>query len=118
LKSGVKQEEHAVIYTGDGPPPPLEGEEDIYKKPIKMIGNTKRDKLDPKSRLNYSKIYTVEHNVKVCFIGYIDPNSEGILLTDYRRSVDPPRAERSSKNTGSRENGGRKSLGRERNLRK
>lgn len=64
-------EEHAIIYTGDRPPKPIEGEEAPPNRPIQVVSKTHRDKLDKASRVNYAKIYTVEHNVKVQFIGRI-----------------------------------------------
>lgn len=46
---------------------------------------TSQDKLLPASRVNYSKVYTVEHNVKVCFIGKIHEESEKTFFTDFKR---------------------------------
>lgn len=70
-KNGVKPDEHAIIYTSKDPPPLMEGEGAISKGSIQVIPRTPRDKLDPSSRVNYAKVYTVEHNVKVLFIGRI-----------------------------------------------
>lgn len=46
-------------------------------------------KLDPTSRLNYAKLYTVEHNVKVCFIGRIAQSSQQQLTTDFNSTNGP-----------------------------
>lgn len=81
-KWGVKHDDHAIIYAGDTAPPPVDGEK-LTKPPIQMIPQTYRDKLEPTSRINYAKIYTVEHNVKVCFIGHIAQTSERQLMTDF-----------------------------------
>jgi hypothetical protein len=48
-----------------------------------MIPKTQRDKLEPASRINYAKVYTVEHNVKVCFIGHIAEPSKKQMLGDF-----------------------------------
>jgi hypothetical protein len=40
-------------------------------------------KLDAASRLNYAKIYTIEYNVKVRFIGRIHPDSFWQVAADY-----------------------------------
>jgi len=48
-----------------------------------MEPRTHRDQLDPTSRLNYAKIYTVEYNVKVSFIGKIHKNSMKSFSRDY-----------------------------------
>jgi hypothetical protein len=37
------------------------------------------------SRLNYAKVYTIEHNVKVCFVGRIHKNSMGEFDATYAR---------------------------------
>ncbi len=73
LKPGVHVETHTVVYSSqtDGPYY-LAGEEKLLtKKPIKLDMKDPSEKLDPLSRLNYAKTYTVEHNVKVLFIGKV-----------------------------------------------
>lgn len=81
-KPGVKREEHAIIYTGDSPPEPLPGESPLEKLPIQMTPKSPREKLDPASRINYAKYYTVEHNVKVKFIGRLAPSSHKTFMMD------------------------------------
>ncbi|KAG4435137.1 hypothetical protein IFR05_009369 [Cadophora sp. M221] len=54
----------------------------LTKKPIRISCST-RHKLDELSRMNYAKTYTVEYNVKVCFIGKVDKKSEWQLTADY-----------------------------------
>ncbi|XTI92264.1 hypothetical protein V2W45_1246495 [Cenococcum geophilum] len=73
-KVGVLVEDRAVIYTGgehDPPPSLLEGE-GITKQALRVVtdGN---ETLDVRSRINFGKTYTVEHNVKVLSIGTIAP---------------------------------------------
>lgn len=80
LKAGVKAKDHAIIYTGK--PTILKGEK-LELEPIKMVPDTHRDKLDLASRINYAKIYTVEHNVKVHFIGRLDKSSRRKFMTDF-----------------------------------
>lgn len=59
-----------------------------------MQPRTHRDQLDPTSRLNYAKIYTVEYNVKVSFIGNIHPDSIKYFNRDYNLTHKPlPEAE-------------------------
>lgn len=82
-KPGVKREDHAIIYTGDRPPRGIEGEDQLKLRPIRVIPKTPRDKLEKESRINYAKIYTVEHNVKVHFIGYVDPTFQHKLVADF-----------------------------------
>lgn len=85
-KPGVKAEYHAIIYSSEKAPKELEKEPKLYKKPIRAV--LKNEKLRPESRVNYSKIYTVEHNVKVVFIGKIHKESELTFFTDFKRVFD------------------------------
>jgi hypothetical protein len=57
--------------------------ENLIRDPIRVVPKTDRDKLHPDSRINYAKIYTVEHNVKVLFIGQIHKRSEGRFMTAF-----------------------------------
>src|SRR5271170_917364 len=69
-KPGVKPQDHAIIYTKSGRKPrETDDEQKLQNNPIRMEPMSPRDQLNPLSRLNYAKIYTVECNVKVCFIG-------------------------------------------------
>ena len=70
IKAGAV-EDHAIIYTGESPPEKLDGEQSLTNSPIQVILKNNRDKLDKYSHVNYAKLYTVEHNVKVQFIGQI-----------------------------------------------
>jgi hypothetical protein len=83
-KKGVKAENHAIIYTGETAPKPLEGEEGIHFRPVRVEMNSAREKLAPESRVNYDKTYTVEHNIKVCFIGRIHEDSEATFFEDFK----------------------------------
>jgi len=91
-KPGVKPQDHAIIYTEDKnnkgeKPTEAPGEEKLYNVPIRMNPRTPRDQLDPLSRLNYAKVYTIEYNVKVCFIGEIAEDSKD----DFGRSYNQKR---------------------------
>ncbi|KAG4435140.1 hypothetical protein IFR05_009372 [Cadophora sp. M221] len=87
LKPGVHREDHAVIYTGVGPT--LLPGETLSKTALHMEPNDKSQKLDKDSRVNYAKIYTVEHNVKVFFIGALTKNAQAQLGADYNAQHPP-----------------------------
>jgi hypothetical protein len=70
-------------------PAEVEGEETLLKSAIRIDPKTPRDKLDPLSRLNYAKIYTVEYNVKVCFVGNIHENSVKYFVRDFNHTHAP-----------------------------
>lgn len=74
---GSVRPDHVIVYTGDyfnGRP---ELEISLATEPIKVIPKTPRDKLNPGSQIDCSKIYTIEHNLRVQFIGEFDPQSKG-----------------------------------------
>ena len=76
----MKHKDHAIIYTIDRPP----GDKtDLDKDPIEVLPKTPRDTLEAGSLINYAKIYTVEHNVKVHFVGHIAPGSQRRFMSDY-----------------------------------
>jgi hypothetical protein len=82
-KLGSKPEDHAIIYTGDRPPKLLKGEYNLGHDPIRVEPKTPRDKLEADSRINFAKIYTVEHNVKVFFIGKVAESSRRKFMTAF-----------------------------------
>jgi hypothetical protein len=88
-KNGVRANHHAIIYTEQPNMMYGEGERGLTRRPIRVIPSEPQHKLDPASRLNYAKIYTVEHNVKVWFIGKLAPESQEPVVTDYNQ-VNPP----------------------------
>ena len=88
-KSGVHAKDHAIICTENPVRFHGEYEKGLTKEPITVEPVSKRHKLDQASRLNYAKLYTVEYNVKVWFIGKIHSKSEYQLTTDYN-VVHPP----------------------------
>jgi hypothetical protein len=59
-----------------GTPPRLGlNEPDTTKEPLEVDPEQFDERLHPKSRLDFGKIYTVEHNVKVLPIGKISEAS-------------------------------------------
>jgi hypothetical protein len=66
-----------VIFEGEG----------LTKKGICVNLSDKRDKLDVTSRINYAKVYTIEYNVKVHFIGKVDPDHRPRLLGDLKNTT-------------------------------
>jgi hypothetical protein len=89
-KPGVRSRDHAIIYTGVDPPKELPDEKKLLKKPIRVVPLNSRDKLALESRLNYAKIYTLEINVKVCFIGQVHENSIMDFKREYNMLYKPP----------------------------
>ena len=66
---------HSIIYMKGEEPFQADDETGITKRPIMVIPAALDQKLDPMSRLNFGKVHTVEHNVRVMPVGRIDPKS-------------------------------------------
>ncbi|KAI0377446.1 hypothetical protein F5Y04DRAFT_284923 [Hypomontagnella monticulosa] len=72
LKKGVRPNKHGIIYTAGSKPRLLRNEPDLGFSPVALHVYADSEKLAKESRVNYSKLVTIEHNVKVFFIGSID----------------------------------------------
>jgi len=82
-KGGINRYDHAIVYMNNARPKRLSDESKLSKESIQVISKNPRDKLEVDSRVNYGKIYTVEHNVKVLFIGKLAKESERTFMTDF-----------------------------------
>jgi hypothetical protein len=90
LKHGVHPETHAAVYSSAKGPSFLPGEDILMKKrPVKIDVKDPSEKLDPLSRLNYAKLYTVEHNVKVYFIGSVARKCEMDVAASFNAEHSP-----------------------------
>jgi hypothetical protein len=78
-KHGVNPDDHAAVFAEHSKPRLLPGE-NLRKSSLKIVIEDLREKIDPLTRINFSKIYTVEHNVKALKIGRI-PDTD--LLRKY-----------------------------------
>lgn len=68
---------HAMIYTGQTPQP-LENEPLMPKAPIRVSAaheSNSECRLDGASRVNFSRVQALEHNLKAVEIGKVHPNS-------------------------------------------
>jgi hypothetical protein len=75
LKEGVNPKEHAAIYLKSKGVELLPGEKMTIEPFPLILENEKNVQIDISSRINFGKIYTVEHNVRVLNVGRIDPTS-------------------------------------------
>lgn len=62
------------------------GEPQMSKAPIEVRPDSVDQRLDPMSRLNFRKLFTVEHNVKVLPVGKVTERSMPAFL-DYARQA-------------------------------
>jgi len=85
-KKDVIKGNHAIIHTGRVPPEPNADEspniaagERAMLQPIRVVANKKADTMDRMSRVDFAKIYTVEHNVKVYDFGRVHEDHRAFL---------------------------------------
>jgi hypothetical protein len=60
------------------------------QEPIQVISSSDGDNLDPLSRLDYSRIYTVEHNVKVYDFGTVSERDRSRLVQGFHAALREP----------------------------
>ncbi|KAF2215317.1 hypothetical protein CERZMDRAFT_35496, partial [Cercospora zeae-maydis SCOH1-5] len=85
--------DHGMVHMGPAVPAPLPGERAMLPAAVRVIPDDPTEKLKPTSRINYGKIYTIEHNVKAKGVGMVHENSLQALLSQQsevqRRSYPP-----------------------------
>lgn len=89
-KQGVNKSEHAIIYTGSQPPKPLSselpqsaGEAPMRQQAVRVVPDDRESKLDPMSRIDFGKVHTVQHNIKVRPFGMVHQQSMQALVTQF-----------------------------------
>lgn len=80
-KKGVKPRQHGIIYAQKSKPRMEKGENKLGFEPIRIQLTAKNESISPESRVNYSKLVTIEHNYKVFFIGRIHRDDSAKLET-------------------------------------
>ncbi|KAK1750948.1 hypothetical protein QBC47DRAFT_309110 [Echria macrotheca] len=80
-KSGVRASQHGIVYPVGGRAVMLKNEPRLGFPPIRiqLDGARARNEISKESRVNYSKLCTVEHNTRVVFIGRIVPQDFDIV---------------------------------------
>ncbi|CAG8892105.1 unnamed protein product [Penicillium egyptiacum] len=79
-KAGIDRSKHAVIHMRGDRPRTVESEPRMAKDPLEVDPARPDQKLDCMSRVNFGKVYTVEHNVKVLPVGKITEESRARFL--------------------------------------
>lgn len=70
-KSGVNSKDHGAIYEVDSTFELLPREPALGFRPVRHRSLDGEDAMSPAARINYSKLCTVEHNVKIAFVGEV-----------------------------------------------
>lgn len=79
-KYGTDASKHSIVYTEGNRPTRDPNEPMMSKDPLEIRLSSYDQKLDAMSRLNFGKLFTVEHNVKVLPVGKITERSMPIFL--------------------------------------
>lgn len=79
-KKGIKPEKHGIVTERGVKTKRLDGEPKLGFPTIRIKINVEGERLARESRVNYSKIITVEHNVKVRFIGYVTDDDYELVV--------------------------------------
>lgn len=88
VKKDVAKDEHAIVYTTrDAPNPspderPKRGEKPM-RTAIRVQTDERGDKLAEMSRIDYGRVYTVEHNIKAMAFGWIHEDSRRAFHFDF-----------------------------------
>jgi hypothetical protein len=90
-KRGVDANHHGIVYNAPNNPvlTDREIEQKKYPKvdPVRVNIDVEDETLAPESRVNYAKFQTIEHNVRVFFIGAVDPEDLETILYAIDRSL-------------------------------
>ena len=88
-KPGVVKSEHSIVHTSKVPPDPLpeeaprRDEAGMRPQAVRVDADDPKQKLDEVSRLDYGKIHTIQHNIKVKSFGKVNPKSMNALLHQF-----------------------------------
>jgi hypothetical protein len=86
-KNGVRAEDHAIVYQAGRPQPLASPDEKLSKDPLGIVLEDSREKLDRMSRIDFGKVYTVQHNLKVVNVGRISSSDMDRLKWYYNESM-------------------------------
>ena len=73
-KNRAKGEHLAVLYSTSVPPPEPEAEEGIKFGPLAVIMEEGNQNISPLARLDCSRVFTVEDDLRVMKIGRVHPD--------------------------------------------
>lgn len=75
-----------TIYSSTKAPEPMDGEEGMTKVPIHLNPAHPADSLHESSRINYGKLYRVDHNLRVKDLGIVDVDFVHTLVRYFEES--------------------------------
>lgn len=78
---------HAIIHDSEDKPKMLKGEPMLSKTPIAVDRSPEADPLTYASRINFSKVTTVEHNVRAMAVGKVSQRSHANFMNYWRQHL-------------------------------
>ena len=89
-KRGIDPRSHTALYIRGNYPEISRDEWGMTKMPLEVVPILPTDRLDKKSRLNFGKVHTVEHNLRVRPIGRFSQESLSLYRGYVRESLHVP----------------------------
>lgn len=86
-KPGVRASDHGIVYPANEDRPLEAPGESLGKHALGVVIEEPGETLDRMSRIDYGKVYTVQHNIKVMNVGRIENAHMRYLKRDYKESM-------------------------------
>jgi hypothetical protein len=86
-KAGVRASDHAIVHDADKPVPDEAPGERLSKSALRIVLEVEGETLDSMSRIDFGKVYTVQHNIKVMNVGRIHKLDITWLKRNYNESM-------------------------------
>jgi hypothetical protein len=86
-KKDARSQDHAVVYSSAEYEPRPGPDENLTLGAFPIIIEEAGERLDPRSRIDLGKVYTVEHNVRVLRVGRISPDHIKRLNEAFARTM-------------------------------
>ena len=78
-KPGIRADEYAPVHAQRSASPSLAQDPSRFQTSFPIVVERSGETIDPKSHVNFGRVYTVEHNVKVSTVGRIAPEYLSLL---------------------------------------
>lgn len=86
-KAGVRASDHAIVHDANESEPDAAPGELLGKYALRIVLEVEGETLDPMSRIDFGKVYTVQHNIKVMNVGRIHKLDIRSLKRSYNESM-------------------------------
>ena len=80
------QSSHSILHCGKEPPRPLEGEVGMILPPIRMKAAHPSVALPPTARVQFGRVYRIDHDVQVKPLGLVHDESMAVLFSSFSKT--------------------------------